>query len=34
MDAYSYEIIAQYNDRVKRHQTQAQLDVGTLQAAE
>jgi hypothetical protein len=34
MDAYSDEIIAQYNDRVKRPQTQARLDVGTLQAAE
>jgi len=33
MDAYSGEIIAQYNDRVKRHQTQAQLDDGTPLAA-
>jgi hypothetical protein len=29
MDAYSDEIIAQYNDRVKRQQTQVQLDDGT-----
>jgi hypothetical protein len=29
MDTDSDEIIAQYNDRVKRHQTRALLDGGT-----
>jgi hypothetical protein len=33
MDAYSDEIIAQYNDRVKRHQTQVQRDDGTLRVS-
>jgi len=33
MDTYGDEIIAQYNDRVKRHQTRAQHDGGTLPAA-
>jgi hypothetical protein len=33
MNTYSAEIIAQYNDRVKRHQTQVRLDGGTLLAA-
>jgi hypothetical protein len=33
MDTDSDEIIAQYNDRVKRHQTRAPLDGGTLPAA-
>ncbi len=33
MHTYSHEIIAQYNDRVKRDQTRAQRDGGTRLAA-